>query len=284
MAAEAPEPPRGVGKTALGVAAVRARESRRPDRLFDDPYASVFLDAASGALPGEQDRVALGPMAALGAVFFAHAVLRTRFFDDHLLAAAAAGCRQVVLLAAGLDTRAFRLPWPDGLRLFELDLPQVLTFKEHALAGRAPRPRCGRTIVPADLRQDWTTALTAAGFDASVPTAWLAEGLLLYLSAQEATGLLVAIGDLSAPGSRFACENGSIAENSLLIEASTMPAMAEYTPLWKGGLGAGTPDWLRRHGWLVDLHDLAAVAAAHGRSIPDATTGGFLTAVRTPSP
>src|SRR5215467_11736617 len=98
----------GVGKTALGVAMVRARESRRDDRLFDDPWAQAFVDAAPGAFPEEpkttEEVAALGPMASLGAVFYAHGVIRTRFFDDYLTAATAARCSQVVLLAAGLDT------------------------------------------------------------------------------------------------------------------------------------------------------------------------------------
>ncbi len=127
------------GKTALGLAVVRARESLREDRLFNDPYAQAFVDAAPGAFPGEPtsagDLAALGPLASLGAVFCFHAVLRTRFFDDYLRTATVAGCRQVVLLAAGLDSRAFRLPWPDDVRVFELDLPEVLAFKEAELAA-----------------------------------------------------------------------------------------------------------------------------------------------------
>src|SRR5256885_588590 len=108
------QPLAGVGKTALGVAHVRAQESRRPDRLFDDPYAQAFTEAVPGWFPSTRDQAerAGAGMAALGAAFGWHAVIRTRFFDDHLIAATRAGCRQVVLLAAGLDTRAYRLDWP----------------------------------------------------------------------------------------------------------------------------------------------------------------------------
>src|SRR5262249_12073959 len=115
------EPLAGVGKTALGVAYVRAQESRRLDRLFDDPYAQAFLDAAPGLFPatGGKAELALAGMTGLGAVFGWHAIIRTRFYDDYLTAASHAGCRQVVLLAAGLDTRAFRLDWPAETRLFE---------------------------------------------------------------------------------------------------------------------------------------------------------------------
>ena len=178
-----PEPPQGVGKTALGVARVRALESQREDRLFDDPYAQAFMDAAPGAFPEERAvrarPAAHGPLASLGAAFSAHAVIRTRFYDDFLTAATAAGSRQVVLLAAGLDTRAFRLAWPAGTRVFELDLPGVLAFKEAVLGARGAVPRCERVTVPADLREDWPARLTAAGFGPAEPATWLAEGLVI---------------------------------------------------------------------------------------------------------
>jgi len=153
----------GVGKTALGVAMVRAGESRRPDRLFDDPYAEGFLAAAPGLFDVEQPAApaGAGELASWGAEFSAHAVIRTRFFDDYLLDATRNGVHQVVLLAAGLDTRAYRLGWPDGVRLYELDLPGVLEFKERVLDERAAVPSCQRTSVPVDLRADWTVDLSA---------------------------------------------------------------------------------------------------------------------------
>jgi len=285
MAAGQSGPLGGVGKTALGVSAVRARESRRPDRLFDDPYAQAFLDAAPGVLPdepvSEHDLAAWGPMASLGAVFYALGVLRTRFFDDYLLTATAAGCSQVVLLAAGLDTRAFRLAWPDEVRLFEVDLPDVLSFKQRVLADQAARPRCERVIVPVDLRGTWSPTLVAAGFQEAAPTAWLAEGLLIYLSADETAGMLTTVGELSAPGSQLAFEHGGMAADSLLARVRTLPTMAEYTALWQGGLGTDAPSWLADHGWRVHTHDRVTLAASYGRPDPDAAAGGFLTAIRT---
>jgi Leucine carboxyl methyltransferase len=129
------------------------------------------VDAAPGAFPEEPETgaqlAAPGPTASLGAVFYVRAVIRTRFFDDYLTAATAAGCRQVVLLAAGLDTRAFRLAWPKGTCVFEVDLPGVLAFKDTVLAARSAVPRCERTGVPADLRADWTATLAKAGFEHS---------------------------------------------------------------------------------------------------------------------
>jgi methyltransferase (TIGR00027 family) len=169
------DPLRGVGKTALGVAMVRARESRRADRLFDDPFAQAFVDAAPGAFPEprtSEELAALGPVGTLGAAFYTYAVIRTRFFDDYLTAAVAAGCSQVVLLAAGLDTRAFRLAWPKDTRVFEVDLPDVLAFKDTVLTAQGAVPRCARATVPADLRGDWTAALATAGFDHAQRRGW----------------------------------------------------------------------------------------------------------------
>jgi methyltransferase (TIGR00027 family) len=273
----------GVAKTALGMALVRAQESRREDRLFDDPYAQAF--AAAGEFSAETtaagERAAGGPLARLGEVFAFHAVIRTRFFDDYLLTASAEGCRQVVLLAAGFDSRAFRLPWPARTRLFELDLPNVTGFKETVLARLDARPACERTVIPADLRGPWPAALTAAGFDRAARTAWLAEGLLLYLTPTEASRLLIDMGELSAPGSQLSFEHGSIATSALFAQARTLPGMSQYAALWKGGLGEDAPGWLARHGWQPQFHDRAALAAAYGRPVPQASDGGFLTAVRT---
>jgi methyltransferase (TIGR00027 family) len=278
------DPLKGVAKTALGVAMVRARESLRDDRLFDDPYAQRFLDAAPGAFSEEavsaEGRAAPGPMASLGAVFAFHAVLRTRFFDDYLIDAAATGCAQVVLLAAGLDTRALRLPWPGEVKVFELDLPEVFAFKEAVLAGDGAEPTCERRVVPVDLRTRWAGELVAAGFDPGAPAAWLAEGLLIYLTADEAARLLTAVGELSAPGSHLAFEQGDIAGSALLARTRDMPTMGQYAALWKGGLGEDAPGWLGRHGWRPRLHDLAELAASYGRPVPSSSSGGFLTAIR----
>jgi methyltransferase (TIGR00027 family) len=261
---DADKPLEGVGGTALGVARVRAWESRRPDRLFDDPYAELFVEAGdppemSGGHPGVRMVV--------------HATIRTRFYDEYLLGA---GCRQVVLLAAGLDTRAYRLNWPDGVRLFEVDLPEVLSFKESRLMGVTPR--CERIALPADLRTDWSGPLVETGFDPSTPTAWLAEGLLIYLDAEEAAGLLTAIGDLSAPGSRVSFERGDPAARAA---AATSPAMDGYTSLWKGGLAEDPVVWLSRNGWRTESHNLADLAAEYDRPITSASTSGFLTATYT---
>jgi methyltransferase (TIGR00027 family) len=270
--------PAGMGRTAIGMARVRAEERRRPDRLFDDPYAEAFLAAAPGAVP--EERAASGELASWGATVSAQGIIRTRFFDDYLLAACAAGCRQVVLLAAGLDTRAFRLAWSEGVRLFELDLPEVLAFKEGVLATQGAVARCQRAVLAVDLRGDWPAELTRAGLEPAEPTAWLAEGLLIYLSAEKAARLLTAVGALSAPGSRLAFEHRSSADARLLDQARAIPALAEVTSMWKGGLGEDAPEWLARHGWQTQAHDRAALAASYGRPVTGPWIGGFLTAVR----
>lgn len=164
-------------------------------------------------------------LADLGASLGRHVVIRTRFFDDYLLDAAAAGVRQVVLLAAGLDTRAFRLPWPGGVRVFELDLPEVLTFKAQVLARSGAAPCCGRAVLPVDLRTDWRGALLASGHDLGQPTAWLVEGLLIYLTATEAGRLLADITATSAPGSRLAFEHGAAASRLLADRADELPTL-----------------------------------------------------------
>src|SRR4051812_36764868 len=138
-----------VSKTALGVARVRAGESERADRLFDDPWAAKFCAAAP-------DQVPTGERTPLALAFAFHAIIRTRFYDDYLLGS---DCRQAVLLAAGLASRAYRLDWPSGTDLYEIDLPAVLAFKETVLGDA--EPRCARTVVPADLREDWAKALRA---------------------------------------------------------------------------------------------------------------------------
>jgi methyltransferase (TIGR00027 family) len=281
-----PPIPPGVGRTALGVARIRAAESARPDRLFDDPFAAAFAAAAPASEePGDAqppqppaDGTAPGP----GARLAFHVVIRTRFYDDYLLAAVAAGCAQVVLVAAGLDCRAFRLDWPPGLRLFELDQPDVLDFKEAVLAGVGARPRCERRTIPVDLRGDWPARLIRAGFDPARPTAWLVEGLLIYLSGDQAARLLTSVGTLSPPGSQVAMERGQ-RSGTLISEMSATPRGARLAELWQGGLGQDNAAWLDAHGWRAARYATAERAAGYGRPVPWESSSGFVTATRGPA-
>lgn len=200
---------RPVALTARWIAAARAHESARPNRLFDDPYAAALTEigtlggATGGALRAGAaiiDDLIVQTSRAFGAPLLA---IRTRFFDELLLHAVRAGrVRQVVLLAAGLDARAFRLPWPLGTRLFELDQPAVLAAKEATLAAIGAEPACRRQTLGTDLAgAGWAEQLQVAGYDPRTPSAWLAEGLLMYLDAPAVQRLLLTTARLAAPGS-----------------------------------------------------------------------------------
>ncbi|MFB8281562.1 SAM-dependent methyltransferase [Nocardia colli] len=191
------------------VAAARALGGRAADAPAVDPFAELFVRAAGeewadlldGRVP---DHLLLNPE--FGVQFQQHQIARTRYFDDYLRAAVSAGCRQVVILAAGLDARAYRLPWPDGSVVYELDRPQVLEFKRGTLTQAGLESIAERHEVSVDLRENWPKALRDNGFNPSLPTAWLAEGLLIYLSPAAQDQLFDAIVALSAPGSRVAVE------------------------------------------------------------------------------
>lgn len=269
-----------VSRTALGVAGLRAYESRRPDRLIDDPYAAAFFDAGKALYPApEPSPVPPEPGQDLGSLFYPQVVVRTRFYDEYLAGAIEAGVTQVVLLAAGLDSRAFRLEWPAGTRLFELDLPGVLGFKDRVLDEHGARARCARVVVPVDLREDWDFALREAGFDPALPTAWLAEGLLIYLSFDEATRLLGMVGELSAPGSMVAFEHRTGEPSTLVEKALALDNGREVTNLWQGGLASQGKEWLSANGWQPTAHVRPSLAQEHGRDTHDEPPG-FVIAVR----
>ncbi|MDT0317267.1 class I SAM-dependent methyltransferase [Streptomyces millisiae] len=198
----------GVGLTALLVAAARAIETHRGDSLARDPYAEHFVLAApaSAGWPVHPHQVPDGDADPLWGRFARYFGLRTRVLDDFLLTSARAGARQVVLLGAGLDARAFRLDWPPGCVVFEIDRAAVLTFKHRVLDEVSAAPRATRVPIPVDLRDDWVGALTGAGFDPAEPTVWLAEGLLFYLPAAAETYLVDTVDRLSAQGSALAYE------------------------------------------------------------------------------
>jgi methyltransferase (TIGR00027 family) len=270
--------PEGVGRTALGVARIRAAESRRDDRLFEDPYADAFVAAAPEA---SSPSPAAGTRAAsVRRALAVHVVLRTRFFDDYLLDACATGVRQVVLLAAGLDTRSYRLTWPPGVGVFEVDLPDVLAFKEQVLRKGTSEAACERVVVPVDLRDDWVSALRSAGFDPSRETAWLVEGLLIYLAADDAARVLTALRECSADGSTLALEQASAAANSVTKQPVAGAETNDVTELWQGGLGADAAGWLRHAGWTVQEHALEDIARTYGRPLQHPSGSGFITAQR----
>ncbi|MEN6603888.1 MAG: SAM-dependent methyltransferase, partial [Bryobacteraceae bacterium] len=187
-----------IGSTAVVVAQMRAVESSRPDRVIEDPLAAELVAAAG--IPGV-DSVGLSTIQSVPMLsrIYAAVVHRTRFLDDHLLDAIGSGCGQVVVLAAGLDSRAFRLGC--AATFFEIDLENVLEFKEPVVATKelgATR----RTVIAEDLTdKSWTDKLITAGFDPSVQTAWIAEGILMYLTDTQNDALMAAIAGLSVAGS-----------------------------------------------------------------------------------
>jgi methyltransferase (TIGR00027 family) len=203
-----------VGVTAVMVAAARARETDSSDPLIRDPFARMLVaDADTGVWekfldPTMQDRISTADpeAAALFANMLSYQAVRTLFFDTFFTNATAAGIRQVVILASGLDSRAYRLNWPQGTVVYEIDQPKVLEYKADTLARHGVEPTAECREVAIDLRQDWPAALKEAGFDPALPTAWLAEGLLMYLPAQAQDRLFEQIGELSAVGSRISVE------------------------------------------------------------------------------
>jgi methyltransferase (TIGR00027 family) len=203
-----------VGATALGVASARAAETESDNPLIRDPFARVFLDAAGDGvwnwhagrdLPPEiieaEPQLPLQRQAMVG-----YMASRTKFFDSFFQTATNSGIRQAVILAAGLDARSWRLPWPDGVTVFELDQDRVLDFKLRTLTEHGAQPTANRVGVAVDLRHDWPKALQEAGFDPSQPSAWSAEGLMPYLPAAAQELLFERIDGLAAPGSRVAVE------------------------------------------------------------------------------
>jgi len=198
----------GVGRTALMVAAARAIETHRPDSLAQDEYAEHFVRASQACAdwPVRPSDVPGGVTNPLWERLGRYFGLRTRVLDDYFLRSVRAGARQVVLLGAGLDTRAFRLAWLSGLVVFELDREDVLAFKDDVLDGLGATPKAERRPVAADLCDDWAVPLAAAGFDPTVPTAWLAEGVLLYLPSAAERNLVDTVDRLAVGGSTLAYE------------------------------------------------------------------------------
>jgi len=279
----------GVGFTALVAAAARAVESRRAFPLLRDPHAEAFVLAAAlpSALPTTPEAAAGDPAFPWSQVND-YVAVRSRFFDDFFAAAVcgdAVGIRQVVILAAGLDTRAFRLDWPDDVTVYEVDAPLVLSFKEKVLADRGARARCGRHAVGADLREDWPAALRGAGFDPARPTAWLAEALLIYLPDEAKASLLAAVQELSAPGSHVAIDHitsprADEESNAAFREAARQTGFdVDVDTLWSGEHDYDPAAWLRAGGWSVYVSPITAMARQYGRPLAPTLPVGMLATV-----
>jgi methyltransferase (TIGR00027 family) len=240
-----------VGATATMVAAARAMASKAETPLINDPYAEplvravgldLFTRLATGELsPADLEDDSDGSPAGVQRMTDNMAV-RTKFFDEFFIDASNSGIRQAVILASGLDARGYRLPWPDGTTVYEIDQAQVIEFKSRTLAELGAQPTAYRRAVAVDLRDDWPAALRAAGFDPSRTSAWSAEGLLGYLPPDAQDRLLDTITELSAPGSRIATESGPTRESG--HEERIKERMRTVSQRW------------RKHGLDLDMTEL----------------------------
>ncbi|MFE1910070.1 class I SAM-dependent methyltransferase [Streptomyces anandii] len=267
--------------TAVGVARVRALESERENALFRDPLARAFAAAgglwpSSPPLPGDE-AARLRRLAVSFSI-----VIRTKFLDDLLLRASASGIRQVVLLGAGMDSRAYRMDWPVGTRLFEVDTAPPLDFKASVLRQEGAVARCERITVAVDLREDWPGALAAAGHDPAVPTVWIAEGLLIYLPEDAVDLLMARTGAQPAPGSRMGLTLGS---RGVIERFGADAVQGSAASMWVSEMPDDPVGWLAGHGWEASCHTLRERAAAYGRPIStpprrEERPGGLISAVR----
>ncbi len=286
-----------VGATATMVSAARAmavRSNGPNGPLIHDPFAEplvravgvqLFTQLASGELnPADfdDDDPTTGPMSV--ARMADNMAVRTRFFDEFFLDATNAGIRQAVILASGLDARAYRLAWPANTTVYEIDQPEVIEFKTRALAELGAQPTADRRPVPIDLRDDWPAALRAAGFDPARPTAWSAEGLLGYLPPEAQDRLLDTITALSAPGSRFATESTPTPDPA--DEDKMRQRMASVADRWRGrgfdldlaelvyfGDRHEAAGYLADHGWQISSRNVNELLAAHGLPPMEDDTG-----------
>jgi methyltransferase (TIGR00027 family) len=263
-----------VGSTALFVAAARALEANKPDPLAVDPYAELFCRAVGGEWAELLDGKA--PDHKLSSEFGSHFVnfqaARTKFFDTYFYAAADAGVRQIVIPAAGLDSRAYRLAWPNATVVFELDQPEVLEFKRQVLARHGDAPTAERREIAVDLRDDWPQALLEQGFDASAPSAWLAEGLLIYLPAAAQRQLFTGIDTLAASGSHVAVEEATPMGESDLKTARAEERAAgnegQFFNLIYNEQHAPAVDWFGNHGWRAEAVRLTDYFHRIGLPVP----------------
>jgi methyltransferase (TIGR00027 family) len=243
-----------LGLTSRWTAGVRARESARADRLFEDPWAEALTGKEGAEWLAQRPEDSTIPMA-----------IRTRFFDDFLQdVSRQRAIRQVVLMAAGLDTRAFRLSWPVGTCLFELDQPEVLQYKEQVLRLAGARPACQRQLIEADLTSPWQEMLLGGNFDPQRPSIWLLEGFLFYLSNESITQVIDGVTGLAAPGSWMGFD---IINGAMLTSTWTRPWVEMQASM--GAPWIGTLDdpqgFLAQRGWRAALTQAGASDANYGR-------------------
>jgi methyltransferase (TIGR00027 family) len=283
-----------VGATATMVAAARAMATTADDPLINDPFAEPLVravgvdfftrlvtgDLRPEDLDSDSESVGMQRMTDNMAV-------RTKFFDEFFLSATGGGIRQAVILASGLDSRAYRLAWPAGTTVYEIDQPDVIEFKTRTLAELGAEPTAKRRAVAMDLRYDWPSALIEEGFDPNQPTAWSAEGLLGYLPPDAQDRLLDTITELSTPGSRVAVE--SVPNIDPSDHEKAIERMREASERWREhgfdldfaelvymGDRNEAASYLGDHGWELDRHSASELFAANGLPpLDDEEVGNF---------
>jgi len=267
------------------VAASRALASQGPNPLLDDPLADPLVRAAGldtfvriidGELSFDDDPL-LNRKTRMEQI-----TVRTRFFDDFFSTATGDGVRQAVILASGLDTRAYRLPWPAGTVVYEVDQPQVIDFKTTTLAELGAAPTAERRTIGIDLRNDWPAALRESGFDVTRPTAWSAEGLLPYLPPEAQDLLFDNVTALSAPGSRLATEHvpdpHAFSDERLQRITERWQRLGfdlDAADLFYQGERSVVVDYLTTHGWRVTAHPARELYARNGFEFPEAEMAAF---------
>lgn len=278
-----------VGATATMVATVRALASKASDPLINDPFAeplvrAVGIDVFTRVLDGDASLADFSDDPRFNVERAVDLIaVRTRFFDDFFTAAADAGVRQAVILASGLDARPYRLPWPPGTVVYEVDLPDVMEFKATTLKELGARPTAQHRTVSVDLRDDWPAALRDSGFDETISTAWSAEGLLVYLPPAAQDRLFDEISALSANGSRLATEYHPDGAAALAERSKTMARQLDEQGLnldladlvYQGDRNPVTA-YLAAHGWQVSTQTRADLFAAYRRVMPDDDTSAPL--------
>jgi methyltransferase (TIGR00027 family) len=270
-----------VGATATMVAAARALATEDANPLINDPFAAALVRAVGidfftrvvdGEIrPADIDETGKGELQTETDSL----AVRTRFFDDFFTNATAAGIGQAVILAAGLDARAYRLAWPPGSIVYEVDQPQVVAFKTETMARLAAEPTAERRTVSIDLRDDWPAALRSSGFDDTTPAAWSAEGLLMYLPPEAQDRLFDHITALSAPGSQLATEyhpesGPTMAERGQAMNDrwANLGCDVDLSGLFYEGQRNNVADYLSDQGWQVLARTRRELFADYGRTFP----------------
>ena len=270
-----------VGATATMVAAARAVATEDADPIINDPFAAplvraVGIDFFIRVIDGD---IRPTDTAETGQVELQtetdSLAVRTRFFDDFFMGATAAGIGQAVILAAGLDARAYRLAWPPGTVVYEIDQPEVVKFKTDTMAQLGAEPTAERRTVSIDLREDWPTALRRSGFDDTKPTAWSAEGLLMYLPPEAQDRLFDHITELSAPGSQLATEfhpdsGPSMADRGRAMNDrwANLGCDLDLSGLFYEGERSNVAEYLGDRGWQLAVRPRRELFADYGRAFP----------------